>query len=82
MYVRGDDSACRLEIEIELLSTYRISGLKKAGLNQSKIDDEVGVYKSTISREFELNKNRRVWRLRQLEENVARCGASKLNLQE
>ncbi|MBS0424199.1 MAG: helix-turn-helix domain-containing protein [Proteobacteria bacterium] len=31
---------------------YQISGLKKAGLNQSQIVDEVGVDKSTISREF------------------------------
>ena len=28
---------------------YQISGLKKAGLNQSQIADELGVHKSTIS---------------------------------
>jgi IS30 family transposase len=44
---------------------YQISGLKKAGLNQSQIVDEVGVHKSTISREFGRNKGRRGWRPRQ-----------------
>ncbi|SEP70064.1 Helix-turn-helix domain-containing protein [Nitrosomonas ureae] len=47
---------------------YQISGLKKAGLNQSQIADEVGVHKSTISREFERNKGRRGWRPRQAQE--------------
>jgi len=40
---------------------YQISGLKKAGLNQSRIADEVGVNKSTISREFRRNKGLRDW---------------------
>jgi len=35
---------------------YQISGLKKAGLNQSRIADEVDVNKSTISHEFRRNK--------------------------
>ncbi len=35
---------------------YQISDLKKAGLNQSQIADEVGVYKPAISREFGQNK--------------------------
>ena len=47
---------------------YQISGLKKAGLNQSQIADEVGVHKSTISREFGRNKGRRGWRPRQAQE--------------
>ena len=47
---------------------YQISGLKKAGLNQSRIADEVGVNKSTISREFRRNKGRRGWYPKQAEE--------------
>jgi len=41
---------------------YQISGLKKVGLNRSKIADEVGVHKSTISREPWRNKGQRGWR--------------------
>ncbi len=40
---------------------YQISGLKKAGLNQSQIAAELGVHKSTISREFRRKKWRRAW---------------------
>jgi transposase, IS30 family len=40
---------------------YRISGLKKSGLKQSQIADEVGVHKSTISRELKRNKGLRGW---------------------
>lgn len=47
---------------------YQISGLKKAGLNQSQISDEVGVYKSTISRELRRNKGRRGWHPKQAQE--------------
>lgn len=47
---------------------YQISGLKKAGLNQSQIADEVGVHKSTISREFGRNKGHRGWCPRQAQE--------------
>ncbi len=41
---------------------YQISGLKKAGLKQSQIAGEVGVDKSTISRELRRNKGQRGWR--------------------
>ena len=44
---------------------YQISGLKKAGLKQSQIADEVGVHKSTISRELRRNKGLRGWRPKQ-----------------
>jgi IS30 family transposase len=44
---------------------YQISGLKKAGLKLSQIADEVGVHKSTISREFRRNKGLRGWRPKQ-----------------
>ena len=47
---------------------YQISGLKKAGLNQSQIADEVDVHKSTISREFRRNKGRRGWHPKQAQE--------------
>ncbi|MBS1985957.1 MAG: IS30 family transposase [Bdellovibrionales bacterium] len=47
---------------------YQISGLKKAGLNQSQISDEVGVHKSTISRELRRNKGRRGWHPKQTQE--------------
>ncbi|MDT8372317.1 MAG: helix-turn-helix domain-containing protein [Gammaproteobacteria bacterium] len=40
---------------------YQISGLKKAGLNQSHIADVVGLHKSMISRELRRNKCRRGW---------------------
>ena len=42
--------------------------MKKAGLNQSQIAAEVGVHKSTISREFGRNQGRRGWRPRQAQE--------------
>lgn len=44
---------------------YQISGLKKAGFNQSQIAAEVGVHKSTISREICRNKGLRGWRPKQ-----------------
>ena len=47
---------------------YQISGLKKAGLKQSQIADEVGVHKSTISCELRRNKGRRGWRPKQAQE--------------
>ena len=47
---------------------YQISGLKKAGLNQSQIADELVVHKSTISREFRRNKGPRGWHPKQAQE--------------
>lgn len=47
---------------------YQISGLKKAGLNQSQIADELVVHKSTVSREFRRNKGRRGWHPKQAQE--------------
>lgn len=47
---------------------YQISGLKKAGMKQSQIADEVGVHKSTISRELRRNKGQRGWRPKQAQE--------------
>ena len=44
---------------------YRISGLKKAGWKQARIAAEVGVDKSTISRELKRNKGDRGWRPQQ-----------------
>ena len=44
---------------------YQISGLHKAGWNQTPIADEIGVHKSTISREFSRNKGQRGSRPRQ-----------------
>lgn len=44
---------------------YQISGLHKAGWNQTQIADELGVHKSTISREFTRNKGLRGWRPKQ-----------------
>jgi IS30 family transposase len=44
---------------------YQISGLHQAGWNQTQIADEMGVHKSTISREFSRNKGRRGWRPKQ-----------------
>ena len=47
---------------------YQISGLKKAGLKHCQIATEVGVHKSTISREFARNKGRRGWHPKQAQE--------------
>lgn len=44
---------------------YQISGLKKAGWKQARIAAEVGVDKSTISRELKRNKGDRGWRPKQ-----------------
>ena len=44
---------------------YQISGLRKAGLKATDIADEVGVHKSTISRELGRNKGQRGWRPKQ-----------------
>lgn len=44
---------------------YQISGLHKAGWKQTQIADEMGMHKSTISREFRRNKGRRGWRPKQ-----------------
>ena len=44
---------------------YQISGLHKAGWNQTQIAEEMGVHKSTISREFSRNKGLRGWRPKQ-----------------
>ncbi len=41
---------------------YQISGLSKAGLKQAQIADEVGVDKSTISRELRRNQGQPGWR--------------------
>ncbi|HLD08836.1 MAG TPA: helix-turn-helix domain-containing protein, partial [Methylophilaceae bacterium] len=44
---------------------YQISGLKKAGWKQARIAAEVGVDKSTISRELKRNKGDHGWRPKQ-----------------
>ena len=44
---------------------YQISGLKKAGMKQVQIAREVGVDKSTISRELRRNQGQRGWRPKQ-----------------
>ncbi len=44
---------------------YQISGLRKSGWNQTQIAEEIGMHKSTISREFRRNKGLRGWRPKQ-----------------
>ncbi len=44
---------------------YQISGLRKAGMNQSQVALELGVHKSTISRELSRNCGKRGWRPKQ-----------------
>ena len=44
---------------------YQISGLMKSGCNQTQIAAEIGVNKSTISREFRRNKGQRGWHPKQ-----------------
>jgi IS30 family transposase len=47
---------------------YQIYGLHKAGWNQTDIAKEMGVNKSTISREFRRNQGRRGWRPKQAQQ--------------
>ena len=47
---------------------YQISGLLKAGFKPTNIADEVGVNKSTISRELKRNRGQRGWRPKQAQE--------------
>ena len=65
---------------------YQISGLRKAGLKQCQIADEVGVDKSTISRELRRNKGQRGWRPKQAQylrdERRRRCTNAKRITQE
>ncbi len=42
--------------QLTIEQRYQISGLKKAGFNQSKIATDLNIHKSTISREFKRNK--------------------------
>lgn len=48
--------------QLTIEQRYQISGLKKAGFNQSKIALDLNVHKSTISRELMRNKGQRGWR--------------------
>ena len=50
---------------------YQIYGLKQSGLNQTQIALNVGVDKSTISREFRRNRGKRGWRLNRYAMNVS-----------
>ncbi len=54
--------------QLTIEQRYQISGLKQAGLKQSQIAGEVGVDKSTISRELRRNKGQRGWRPKQAQE--------------
>lgn len=47
---------------------YQIYGLRKAGFKQREIANEVGVNKSTISRELRRNRGQRGWRPKQAQE--------------
>ncbi|SDI21837.1 Helix-turn-helix domain-containing protein [Nitrosomonas sp. Nm132] len=47
---------------------YQIYGLRKAGFKQRDIVNEVGVDKSTISRELRRNRGQRGWRPKQAQE--------------
>lgn len=68
--------------QLTIEQRYQISGLKKAGFNQSKIATDLKVHKSTISRELRRNRGQRGWRPAQAHEKATgRCrgivGASK-----
>jgi IS30 family transposase len=54
--------------QLTIEQRYQISGLLKAGLKATHIADEVGVNKSTISRELKRNKGQRGWRPKQAQE--------------
>ncbi len=51
--------------QLTLVKRYQIAILRKAGLNQSRIAEHLGVHKSTISRELRRNRGRRGYRPRQ-----------------
>ena len=51
--------------QLTLDQRYQIYAFKKAGFNQTKIAKEVGVHKSTISRELERNQGLRGYRPKQ-----------------
>jgi IS30 family transposase len=66
--------------QLTIEQRYHISGLKKTGMPQSQIADELGVHKSTISRELRRNKGRRGWQPKQAqsfrdERRLACCNA-------
>lgn len=66
---------------------YQISGLKRAGWNQTQIAEEMGVAKSTISREFKRNKGQRGWRPKQAqalrdERRRACCNAERFSSED
>ena len=72
----------RLYTQLTIEQRYQISGLKKAGFNQSRIASDLNIHKSTISRELRRNKGQRGWRPGQAQEKATarrqRCvGASK-----
>lgn len=48
--------------QLTMEQRYQISGLKKAGFNQSGIALDLNVHKTTISRELRRNKGQRGWR--------------------
>ena len=48
-----------LYTQLTIEQRYQISGLKKAGFNQSKIASALNVHKSTISREVMRNKGQK-----------------------
>jgi len=56
--------------QLTIEQRYQISGLKKAGFNQSKIATDLNIHKSTISRELKRNKGQRGWRPRQAQEKA------------
>jgi len=68
--------------QLTIEQRYQISGLKKAGFDQSRIASDLNIHKSTISREFKRNKGQRGWRPGQAQEKATgrrqRCaGVSK-----
>lgn len=67
--------------QLTLAKRYQIAVLPKAGLNQSRIAEHLGVHKSTISREFRRNRGKRGYRPRQaqrLAEGKRNCCANRI----
>ncbi len=58
---------------------YQIYGLKQVGLDQSQIALNLGVNKSTISRELNRNKGQRGWRPKHAQSFRDECKRSCLN---
>jgi len=77
----------RLYTQLTIELRYQISGLKKAGFNQTRIAADLNIHKSTVSREFSRNIGQRGWRPGQAQQKATErrqgcVGASKFRAED